>query len=119
MKIFLIVVGFICVIYASDASYNRGENTFFEKGCSSCHGPQAEGSGSNPKLAHKAKPYLVAKLKYFRSGEATSSVTTQMMSQFAQQLSDQQIEDLATFLSTLKVKKSEDVADDLLGGFGS
>lgn len=105
-------------LMANDAAYNRGETLYFSKGCSSCHGPEAEGSSTYPKLAQQQKKYLVQKLTDFRAGKA-SSPAQQMMAQFAQNLSDRDINDIATFCSDHKEKKLPDVSDDLLGGFGS
>lgn len=105
-------------LLANDAAYNRGETLFFEKGCSSCHGPDAEGSSMYPRLANRSKATLTNKLKKFRAGK-TATPSQQMMAQFAQTLSNKQIDDLTTFLSRHKKKQIEDVPDDLLGGFGS
>ena len=42
-----------------------------------------------------------------------------MMSQFAEKLSDKNIEDLSYFLSHHKKVEYEDISDDVLGGVGS
>jgi len=119
MRFIIVCLIFITQLFASSAAYNRGEVLFFSKGCSSCHGPDAEGSSSYPKLAKKPKNYLEKKLKNFREGKEIITVSQQMMAQFASELSDKNIDDLATFLSQHKEKKIEDVPDDYLGGFGS
>jgi len=118
MRFVLLFIILITQLYAESASYNRGEILFFSKGCSSCHGPDAEGSSSYPKLAAKQKKYLIAKLQDFKAGK-TISVSQQMMAQFANELSNKNIEDLATFLSEHKSRDIKDVPDDYLGGFGS
>ena len=100
---------------ANDAAYNRGETLYFSKGCASCHGPSAEGSSTFPRLANQQKSYLVKKLSDFRAGR-TSTPPQEMMAQFAQDLSDRNIDDLATFLSEHKKKETPDVNDNLLGG---
>lgn len=114
----IIALGLSLPLIANDAAYNRGETLFFEKGCSSCHGPDAEGSSMYPKLANRSKVTLKNKLKRFRAGKTTTS-SQQMMAQFAQTLSDKDIDDLTTFLANHRKKATEDVSDDLLGGFGS
>lgn len=118
MKFFILLLLFGIEIFATDISYNRGETLFFSKGCSSCHGASAEGSTTYPKLANKEQVYLRQKLMDFKAGKA-ESVSQQMMAQFAQKLSAENIEDLSYFLSHHKTEEIEDVADDLLGGFGS
>ncbi len=118
MKLLVLPALLMTSLQADDAAYNRGEALYFSKACSSCHGPEAEGSSSYPKLARQQKKYLVQKLEDFRAGKA-SSPSQQMMAQFAQNLSDRDIDDIATFCSDHKEKKIPDVSDDLLGGFGS
>ncbi|WP_457744350.1 c-type cytochrome [Sulfurimonas sp.] len=118
MRFIIIFVLLIVELFANSAAYNRGETLFFAKGCSSCHGPAAEGSSSYPRLAQKPKKYLIKRLKAFRAGKAIT-VSQQMMAQFANNLNDRNIDDLATFLSQHKKTKIEDVADDYLGGVGS
>ena len=105
-------------ILHSDASYNRGETLFFAKACTSCHGAAAEGSTTYPKLANKKEMYLLKKLYYFKKGDVLT-VSQQMMAQFIHKLSEQNIKDLAHFLATHKRVEIDDVADDILGGFGS
>ncbi len=103
---------------ADDGAYNRGELLFFSKGCSSCHGPDAEGSSTYPRLANRPKGLLLQKLRGFKAGRA-DTVSQQMMAQFIRGLDAQEIEDLATFLSEHKASKTQEVDDDILGGFGS
>lgn len=118
MRLFFIILLSLSPLFADEAAYNRGEILYFSKGCTSCHGPSAEGSSSYPRLAHKKEAYLEKKLKYFRVGDV-DSVSRQMMSQFARKLSDKNIADLVTFLAHHKDVEVEDVSDDILGGFGS
>lgn len=118
MRFIVIFVVLIVQLLASSAAYNRGETLFFAKGCSGCHGPSAEGSSSYPRLAQKPKKYLMKRLKDFREGKAIS-VSQQMMAQFANNLNNKNIDDLATFLSQHKKTKTKEVADDILGGVGS
>jgi len=114
----LLFIILIVQMDADDNAYNRGEMLFFANACSSCHGPSAEGSSSYPRLANKKREYLKKKLIDFRAGKA-QSVSQQMMAQFAKKLTDKEIDDLSFFFSTHKKVHVEDVADDILGGFGS
>ena len=118
MKIIWMILFFVTLLFGENGAYNRGEILFFSKGCSSCHGASAEGSSTYPRLANKKELFLVQKLIDFKAGKA-ESVAQQMMAQFAQHLSTHDIKDLAYFLSHHKKNNSEDVSDDILGGFGS
>jgi cytochrome c553 len=115
---YIYLVFFLGTLLYSDAAYNRGETLFLSKACSSCHGASAEGSSTYPRLANKKKLYLLKKLHYYKIGKV-SSVSQQMMAQFIQKLTEQNMQDLASFLSRYKKVEVEDVADDILGGFGS
>ncbi|MFT7859519.1 MAG: c-type cytochrome [Sulfurimonas sp.] len=105
-------------LFANDQAYNRGEMLYFSKGCSGCHGPDAEGSTTYPKLANKKAAYLLQRLEFFKSGKVIT-VSQQMMAQFIEQLSKQEVKDLTHFLANHKKGEVEDVPDDLLGGYGS
>ena len=118
MRLIIVLGIMFTILSANDASYNRGEMLFFANGCSSCHGPAGEGSSSYPRLANQKGTYLKKKLIDFRAGKAIS-VSQQMMSQFANKLSDQEIKDLAYFLSHHKKEDINDVNDAYLGGVGS
>lgn len=118
MRHFILFFLITMQLFANEQAYNRGEMLFFSKGCSSCHGPDAEGSTTYPKLANKKEKYLIQKLKLFKSGKV-KTVAQQMMAQFAEQLSEENIKDLAYYLSNHKKTEREDVPDDLLGGYGS
>ncbi len=118
MKVFLIFFLALNLFGFDDASYNRGETLYFKKGCNSCHGAEAEGSTIYPKLANKKTDFLEKRFKFFKYGKL-QTVNEQMMSQFIKPLSDKEIKDLIYFISNHKETKTEDVPDDLLGGFGS
>lgn len=118
MRFILLFIILIVQMHADEDAYNRGEMIFFANACSSCHGPSAEGSSTYPRLANKKREYLKNKLLAFRAGKA-KSVSQQMMSQFANKLTDKDINDLSLFLSRHKKVHVEDVEDDILGGFGS
>ena len=64
--------------------------------CEACHGPTGLSVDPNyPKLAGQYKSYLEQALKDYRSGERSNLI----MSGFAAQLSNQDIEDLAAWFS--------------------
>lgn len=58
------------------------------------------------------------RLRDFKTGKA-DTVSRQMMAQFVQKLTIEDMKDLSYFLSHHKAEEHEDVADELLGGFGS
>lgn len=67
--------------------------------CAGCHGPA--GIAPNPQwpnLAGQNKEYLVISLKAFRDGSRTNP----MMSPMAKPLSDEAIEKIAAYFSSLK-----------------
>ena len=118
MKLIVYFILVLSLLQANDAAFNRGETLFFSKACSSCHGPDAQGTTTYPKLANKKESYLIKRLKDLRAGKA-DSVSAQMMAQFARKLSDKNIADLAHFLYNHPKPKVIDLDDDILGGVGS
>jgi cytochrome c553 len=78
--------------------YSLGETLYLKNGCNSCHGNAAQGSGSYPRLANRAKGFLAYRLRQFRSGKAASA-QEEIMLGFASGLSDSDIDAITTFLS--------------------
>ncbi len=118
MKTALFLLLLSIIVTANDALYNQGEMLYFQNGCNNCHGPDAKGSTTYPRLANKPKKYLKQKFDYFKKGKV-DTVSQQMMSQFIAPLSKEQMEALIEFLANHKEKHYNDVSDDILGGFGS
>ncbi len=77
--------------------YESGKTLYMQKGCFSCHGNKAEGLHRYPYLANRAKGYLTYKLKRFRD-KISSNQQQEMMIAYALDLSDEDIENLTTFL---------------------
>ena len=64
--------------------------------CEACHGKDGKSMDPNyPNLAGQHKSYLVKALSDYRSGQRSNAI----MASFASQLSNQDIEDLATWYS--------------------
>jgi len=118
MKHISILVLFVLTLYASSSSYNKGEMLYFSKACNGCHGVNAEGGGTTPRLANRTKKYLIQRLKYFKNGRVTT-IKQEMMVQFIINLSNEDIENIATFLCEHKKLQTRDVSEDLFGGYGS
>ena len=104
------------LLLATSAQYKKGNNLYFQKGCSNCHGTNAEGSSYYPKLANKKQFFLIKKLKEFREGKA-SSQTAEIMFTFANSLTQKEINNLVIFLSQHKKDTSNKykIDDDILG----
>lgn len=66
--------------------------------CQGCHGEKFLGDGPIPRLAGQTEPYVVEQLNAFKSGSRDNP----MMSPNAANLSDQDIADIAAYLSSLK-----------------
>ncbi len=71
----------------------------YKKNCSSCHGSTGEGI-IGPKLRGKDKDYLLKNLKEFKAGTRKNYVMYGLLGN----LSDQQLDDLATEISTFQAK---------------
>jgi cytochrome c553 len=73
-------------------------------GCQTCHGINGKGFAPNrssaPVIGGQVKAYLVKQLKDFRSG-ARSNESTGIMSMVASLMTDEQIDDIATYESGL------------------
>lgn len=82
------------------AIYTSGILSSQVPACSSCHGEKATGSGIFPRLAGQNPQYLLAQLRYFRSG-VRSDQGADIMKPIAQHLTDDQMEEVAHYLGTL------------------
>lgn len=71
------------------------------KMCQNCHGIDGLAKiPSAPSIAGESQLYLVTQLKAFRSGERTHEI----MSLIAKQLSDEDIDNLAAWYSSIKIE---------------
>ena len=86
----------ITLAYAK-TPYELGKRLYLQKECYSCHGHKAEGMHTYPALANRAKGYMAYKLKRFRS-KLSDNQQQEMMIPFAVGLSDEDIENLTTFM---------------------
>jgi len=88
--------------YADIDPYKEGEILYAQKGCNGCHGVAGEGMHTYPKLSNRAKYLLVKKLKFYRSKKGVMNQTAQIMIPFAENLSDDEISYLTSYLSEYK-----------------
>lgn len=83
-----------------------GRALYFERpgeelrSCAQCHGPDAAGSETRPRLAGQLPAYTARQLRNFR--ERVRRNEDELMHRVAARLSDDQIDALADFLGTLK-----------------
>lgn len=68
--------------------------------CISCHGPQGQGMAIFPRIAGQTADYISGRLKQYRAGEMVGPSSPLMMPHAAG-LSDEQIADLAAYISGL------------------
>ncbi len=81
------------VITPSDARVMAGN-------CFACHGPDGHSPGTIPSLDKLAQERIVSSMKYFRTGEASSTV----MGRHAKAYSDAEIEAIAGYITSLSRK---------------
>jgi len=93
--------------FAPDSSASEGRKIYLNgilkadvPACASCHGPKADGNGIFPRLAGQNAQYLLAQLRYFRSG-VRNDKSADIMKQVALHLSDSQMNAVANYLSSL------------------
>lgn len=68
--------------------------------CTVCHGPMGLGQMPNaPNLAGQPEGYLTEQLKHFRNGKRQNEV----MAVIARNLTDTEIDDLATWFSSIQI----------------
>jgi len=94
-----IIFVFLFIFSFCDAKtpYEKGNELYMAKVCYSCHGHKLEGMNRFPALANRAKGYMAYKLKRFRSKKADSQAQ-EMMITYSVNLSDADIENLATYM---------------------
>lgn len=82
--------------------YKQGEILYSQKGCNGCHGIHGEGMHLYPVLMNKPKYLLVQKMKFYRGKKGVMNQTAQIMIPFAENLNDDEISYLTTYLSEFK-----------------
>jgi cytochrome c553 len=92
----VVAAGFALAANAADLELGRAKSL----ACQACHGSAGIGTAADiPNLAGQKAPYLKAQLISFRGGERKH----ELMNAIAKQLSDDEIENLAAFWSSLPV----------------
>lgn len=110
MRFIFLFLLFFSFSHAKTA-YESGKILYMQKGCYSCHGTKLEGLHKYPYLANRAKGYMIYKLKQFRS-KISDNQQQEMMIPFAVDLSDDDIENLATYINEFVAQESSEKYDD-------
>lgn len=108
---FLLLVLFAFSLSYSSSAYDIGKKLYMEKGCFSCHGSKLEGMHMYPYLANRARGFLTYKLKRFRDKKSDNQ-QQEMMIAFAISLSDDDIENLVTFMTDYVDEDNGEKYDD-------
>ncbi len=98
----VILLSFGTVFASGDAE--RGAKLFSK--CIACHGKDGMGKRSQkaPMLAGQFDWYLVSQIKAIKSGTRSNKNSKKMVA-FVKNLKDDQIEDLAAYISSMPIKK--------------
>jgi len=75
----------------------------YAQNCGNCHGPAGMGLASYPKIQGKEVAYLTDRLQTYRSGKRIGP-NSDLMIMMAMPLSDEEIENLAAYLSSVPIK---------------
>lgn len=93
----------LCLI-AAETNESIGAKLYTKHGCYGCHGINAEGANSFPKLAGKSEHYIKKRLLGYKNGTIHSN-RANMMAPFAKALNDEEIQAIAHYLHSLGNKK--------------
>ncbi|OSP52950.1 hypothetical protein BV911_18385 [Pseudoruegeria sp. SK021] len=77
----------------------KAAEKIFRKSCRACHGNQAQGAASYPKLSDKSPEYIAEKLELYRAGEKIGPNSILMISH-AKKLSDEDIANISFYVAT-------------------
>ncbi len=116
MRFFILFILSLSTLIAQ-SSYEKGAHLYIQKGCYSCHGNKLEGLHQYPHLANRAKGYMTYKLKHFRAKEADTQ-QQEMMITFAVGLSDEDIDNLTTYMYEYVDEKNAESYDDSFSAEG-
>ncbi len=101
MKRALLIVGAITFLGMSTVGLAKGDAVAGKAkaaSCTGCHGANGEGKAPNPALAGKTDDQIEHALKDYKSGKRSNGV----MKAFASKLSEQDMENIAAYYSSLK-----------------
>lgn len=99
------------------ADYTNGEVLYFQKGCTSCHGPQAQGMHAFPALANKKAYKLRNKLLAYRADQVKTPQAS-VMTGYAKNLKPDEMEDIIEYLSKYKKVDPKESYNDAFEEWG-
>jgi cytochrome c553 len=92
----MLLAAWSCTVSADDVASGK---RLFDSTCAACHGRNGIGIiPLYPNLAGQKREYLVAQLRAFRDGSRKNPI----MSPMAAHLTDAEIEDMSTYIASLK-----------------
>lgn len=114
MKIIsLFFFAFISFNLLADAESNLRGKEYFEQNCIGCHGPSS-GSMATPILQGQHKAYIDGELKQFRADTRSDNIMS-FMNFITKNMTDENIEDVANYLSGQTVCDSGIATDPMEG----
>ena len=113
----LLLLPLILSAISSAADYTNGEVLYFQKGCTSCHGTQAQGLHAFPALANKKAYKLRNKLLAYRADKVKTPQAS-VMTGYAKNLKPDEMEDIIEYLSKYKKVEPEERYNDAYEEWG-
>ena len=98
--LWLAILLFLVFTSKSFSSDIKAGNDRYHKDCHNCHGPAGKGVASYPKIAGLETSYIVDRLNRYRVGEKIGP-NSALMIFMAKKLSDEEIDILAAYLSSI------------------
>jgi cytochrome c553 len=95
---FAILFGLMLLASAVQAGGDAARGQELAADCADCHGDDGQGDEESPALAGLDEAYHVEQLKAFKSGERVDE--GEMMGMYAEDLSEQDMADLAAYYAT-------------------
>jgi cytochrome c553 len=95
-----ILFGLMLAAAAAQAGGDAANGQALAEDCAGCHGDDGKGDEENPPLAGLDEAFHIEQLKAFKSGERVDE--GEMMGMYAEDLSEQDMADLAAYYATLK-----------------
>ncbi len=97
MLMMILVSGAMGVAQARAEDAAEGE-ALYQEVCRNCHGPSGRGLASFPSLLGRDADFIASRLETYRAGERVGGNSALMMP-VAAELSDQEIADLAAYIT--------------------
>lgn len=102
-RAFLISSALICLSGAAGAGDKAAGETRYYESCVNCHGQAGKGAASYPKVSGNPVEYTKSKLEAYRDG-VKQGPNSSLMIMMAKPLTDQEIDDLAEYLTDATYK---------------